>query len=129
MDSPLCHSLLSRELAFILVTVLYEPFPMHQSCGFLLVMTWDTVNKNVSNLNTQGFLSTTRRSTRTLASQQQAAHPSPPYSSLAEILVLAGTAGAGRMAPPTSTRISARMNRVKGHVSSVDIAPYVPTST
>ena len=32
--------------------------------------------------------------------------------SLAEILVLDGTAGAGRMAPPASTRISARLKRV-----------------
>ena len=34
------------------------------------------------------------------------------HFSLAEILVQAGTAGAGGMAPPISTRISARMKRV-----------------
>ena len=34
--------------------------------------------------------------------------------SLAEILVLAGTAGAGRIVPPASTRISARMKWVQG---------------
>ena len=39
--------------------------------------------------------------------------------SLAEILVLAGTAGAGRMAPPASTGISAMMRCVQGHVSRV----------
>ena len=35
---------------------------------------------------------------------------------LAEILVLAGTAGAGGMAPPPITRISARLKRVHGRV-------------
>ena len=34
---------------------------------------------------------------------------------------MAGTAGAGRMAPPTSTRISARMRCVLGHFSPVKI--------
>ena len=38
----------------------------------------------------------------------------PTRFSLAEILVLAGTAGAGGMAPPTSTRISAWLKRVQG---------------
>ena len=37
---------------------------------------------------------------------------SPTFFSLAEILVLDGIAGAGRMAPPTSTRISARLECV-----------------
>ena len=41
--------------------------------------------------------------------------------SLAEILVLAGTTGAGRMAPPASTRISARMKHVLGHSSPVNV--------
>ena len=35
----------------------------------------------------------------------------------AETLVLAGTAGAGGIAPPASTRISARTKRVQGHSS------------
>ena len=35
---------------------------------------------------------------------------SPTHFSLEDILVLAGTAATGRMAPPTSTRISARLN-------------------
>ena len=43
----------------------------------------------------------------------------PTRFSLAEILVLAGTAGAGGMAPPTSTRISARMKSGQGHGSAV----------
>ena len=41
--------------------------------------------------------------------------------SLAEILVLACTAGANGMAPPTITRISARMKRVLGHSSAVNM--------
>ena len=45
----------------------------------------------------------------------------PAHSSLAEILVLDGTAAAGRMAPPTSTRISARMKCVQGHSSPVNV--------
>ena len=40
---------------------------------------------------------------------------------LAEIAVQAGTAGTGRMAPQTSTRICARMNYVQGHVSRVNV--------
>ena len=36
-------------------------------------------------------------------------------------MVLAGTAGAGRMAPPASTRISARLKRDQGHSSFVSI--------
>ena len=35
--------------------------------------------------------------------------------------LLAGSAGAGRMVPPASTRISARMKRVHGHVSPVNM--------
>ena len=55
----------------------------------------------------------------------------PPFSavmftvelcpSLADILVLAGTAGAGIMAPPASIRISAMMNCVQGHGSRVNV--------
>ena len=41
--------------------------------------------------------------------------------SLAEILVLAGSAGAGGMAPPASTRISARLQRFLEHSSPVNI--------
>ena len=41
--------------------------------------------------------------------------------SLAEILVLAGTAGAGGMAPPASTMISASMKCVQGHSSRVNV--------
>ena len=40
-----------------------------------------------------------------------------PQFNLAEILVLAGTAGAGRMAPPTITRIPARLRCVQEHSS------------
>ena len=40
-----------------------------------------------------------------------------PCFSLADILVLAGTAGAGRMVPPTSTRIFARLQRAQEHSS------------
>ena len=43
----------------------------------------------------------------------------PTRFSLAEILVMAVTAGAGGMAPPTSTRISDRLKRVQRHVSPV----------
>ena len=49
----------------------------------------------------------------------------PTHFSLAEILVLPGTAGAGGMATPTNTRTSARLKRVQGHSSPVN----VPTST
>ena len=42
--------------------------------------------------------------------------------SLADILVLAGTAAAGRMAPPASTSIPARLECVQGHVSRVHVA-------
>ena len=45
----------------------------------------------------------------------------PTRFSLPEILVLAGTTGAGRMTPPTSARISARLKRVQGHVSPVNV--------
>ena len=38
----------------------------------------------------------------------------PTLFSLAEILVLAGTAGAGRMALPASTRIATRLKSVQG---------------
>ena len=41
----------------------------------------------------------------------------PTLFSLAEILVLAGTAGAGGMPPPTSARISARLKCVHEHSS------------
>ena len=41
--------------------------------------------------------------------------------SLAEILVLAGTSGAGGKAPLASTRISARLQYVQGHDSRVNI--------
>ena len=37
--------------------------------------------------------------------------PEHPGFNLASVLVLAGTAGVGRMAPPASTRISARLKR------------------
>ena len=39
----------------------------------------------------------------------------------AEILVLAGTTGAGGMAPPASARISAWMKCVQGHSSRVNM--------
>ena len=42
------------------------------------------------------------------------------HPSLAEMLVLVATAGAGRMAPPTSTRIPAMLKRVQSHVSLVN---------
>ena len=45
----------------------------------------------------------------------------PTHCSLAEILVLAGAAGAGGMAPPANTRISARLKRVIGHSSPVNV--------
>ena len=45
----------------------------------------------------------------------------PASFTLAEILVLAGTAGASGMAPPTSTRISARLKRVQEHNLRVNI--------
>ena len=44
--------------------------------------------------------------------------------SLAENLELAATAGAGRMAPPASTRISTRIKCVQVHVSSVNLTPH-----
>ena len=46
--------------------------------------------------------------------------------SLAEIPVRDGTAGGGRMTPPASTRISARMKCVQGHSSRVNTMPAVP---
>ena len=47
--------------------------------------------------------------------------------SLAEILVLAGTTGAGGMATPTSTRISARLKRVQEQKSPVNqLVEYLP---
>ena len=42
--------------------------------------------------------------------------------------MLDGTAGAGEMAPPTSTWVSARMKRVQGHVSPVNILDGLYTS-
>ena len=50
----------------------------------------------------------------------------PTRFSLAEILVLAGTTGTGGMAPPTSTRIPARLKFVQGHVSRVSIDNQTP---
>ena len=44
-----------------------------------------------------------------------------PRFSLAEILVLVGTAGASGMTPPSSTRISARMKCVQEHSSPVNM--------
>ena len=44
--------------------------------------------------------------------------------SLAGILVLAGTADAGGMAPPTSTSISAKLKRVQEHVSRVNAVSW-----
>ena len=44
----------------------------------------------------------------------------PTHFSLAEILVLAGTAGTGGLTPPTLTRISVKMKCVQGHVSPVN---------
>ena len=43
---------------------------------------------------------------------------------LAETLVLAGTAGVSGMAPPTSTRISARLKFVQGHVSPGSVSGH-----
>ena len=42
--------------------------------------------------------------------------------SLVDILVLAGNASAGRMTPPVSTRISARMKRVQQYSSPVNVS-------
>ena len=44
------------------------------------------------------------------------------------ILILAGTAGAGRMAPTTSTLISARLTRVQEHSSPVSTWPGLGTA-
>ena len=52
----------------------------------------------------------------------------PSLFSLAEILVLADTVGAGRMAPPTSTRISAGMKCVQEHNSPVNVRDTVYTT-
>ena len=41
---------------------------------------------------------------------------------LNQIVVLDGTAGPGRMSPPASTRISARLQRVQEHSSAVHVA-------
>ena len=46
---------------------------------------------------------------------------SPARVSLAEILVLAGTAALGRMVPPDSTGISVRLKRVGEHSLPVNI--------
>ena len=48
--------------------------------------------------------------------------------SLGEMLVLAGTAGAGSMTPPTSTRISARLKCGQGHVSPGSMFEEAPPS-
>ena len=45
--------------------------------------------------------------------------------SLTEILVMAGTARADRMAPPTSTRVSDGLNCVQEHNSPVNIIAYI----
>ena len=45
----------------------------------------------------------------------------PTRFSLAEILVMDGPAG--NMAPPASTRISARIKHVQGHGSPANVAP------
>ena len=45
--------------------------------------------------------------------------------SLAEMILLDGTVGAGRIAHPASTRISARMKRVQGHVCRVTRTPLL----
>ena len=47
----------------------------------------------------------------------------PPSLILAEMLVLADAAGAGGMASPASTRISAWMKCVQGHVSPREYEP------
>ena len=50
--------------------------------------------------------------------------------SLAESIVLAGTAASGGgMAPPTSTRISDKMKYVLGHVSPVNVHVHVMCAT
>ena len=48
--------------------------------------------------------------------------------SLAHILVLAGAASAGRMTPPASTRISARLNYFKEQSSPVNVVPASGTN-
>ena len=47
-----------------------------------------------------------------------------PRFSLVEILVLATATGAGRMVPPVSTRISARLKRVQEHSSLVNVVSH-----
>ena len=51
------------------------------------------------------------------------------YFSLAEILVLAGTADAGGMAPPTSTRMSARLKCVQERSSPVHMPRAAPPAS
>ena len=51
-----------------------------------------------------------------------------PYFSLAEILVLDGIAGAGRMASPASTKISARLKCVQGHSPRVNTCLEMPAA-
>ena len=41
----------------------------------------------------------------------------PSHCTVADLLVLPGTACAGRMAPLTRTRLSARLNRVQEHAT------------
>ena len=56
---------------------------------------------------------------------QQHSPGSPTYFSLADIPILAGTDGASGMAPPISTRISARMKRAQEHRSHVNLTTGV----
>ena len=48
-------------------------------------------------------------------------HVFPTHFSLADITVLAGTAGVGGMAPPTSTMICARLKRVQEDSSAANV--------
>ena len=48
------------------------------------------------------------------------------HFSIAEALVLAGPAGAGGTAPPTSTRIAARLKRDQGQISAVSVCHPSP---
>ena len=50
------------------------------------------------------------------------------FSPANNILVLAGTAGAGGMAPSTSARISARLKCVPGHASPVNLVTRRPSN-
>ena len=50
-------------------------------------------------------------------------HCVPEHGQPSNIPVLAGTAGAGGMAPPIRTRISARMKCFQGHISHEHVPP------